>query len=114
MIDPAGRGTGAASPRDPHQRLLESTRQLEAVFYQQMLQAMRQATPTENGLFETSAGEQAFRGLFDESLARLAAARSERGPGMAMYRQMVGHLPPEGMAETPPLGMLERRDGDAR
>jgi len=114
MIGPVGPGlTGATAP-DPRERLLESTRQLEAVFYQQMLQAMRDAAPAEGGLFETSEGEKIFRGLFDETLARLAAEQSERGPGMAMFRQMSGHLPPEEAADVPPLGTLEHRNGVAR
>ncbi|MCL4864513.1 MAG: rod-binding protein [Gemmatimonadales bacterium] len=114
MIGPLGPGLAAGPPPDPRERLLESTRQLEAVFYQQMLQAMRDAAPSEGGLIETSEGEKLFRGLLDETVARLAAGQSERGPGMAMFRQMSGHLPPEEAAEAPPLGTLEHRNGVAR
>lgn len=111
MTGPIPATAAQAPPADARQKLLAATRQLEAVFLEQMLQAMRRATPTEGGLFETSAGEEMFRGLFDETLARLAAAQSERGPGMAMYRQLSRHLPPEEAAGGSPLGTLERRHG---
>lgn len=114
MTGPIGPGPATGPGPSPRERLLESTRQMEAVFYQQMLQAMRQAAPAEGGLFETSQGEEMFRGLFDEALAQIAAEQSERGPGMAMFRQMSGHLPPEEAAAAAPLGTLERRNGVER
>lgn len=114
MIGPVDPGLTGARSTDPRERLLESTRQLEAVFYQQMLQAMRDASPAEGGLVETSEGEKIFRGLLDETVAQLAAGQSERGPGMAMFRQMSRHLPPEEAAEPPPLGTLEHRNGVGR
>lgn len=107
MIGPVG----PASPGDPRTRLLAASRQLEAVFYQQMLQAMRNAAPVEGGLLEASAGETVFRDLFDESLARLAATHSARGPGMAMFRQLSRHLPPAAATGAAPLGTLENRHG---
>lgn len=91
-------------------RLLDAARALEGVFYQQMLQAMRDAVP-DGGLLETSTGEKVFQSMFDEEMARQAAARSERGLAQALYRQLARHLPadPGGTAAQP--GMAEARDG---
>jgi Rod binding domain-containing protein len=80
------------------------------VFYQQMLQAMRDAVP-EGGLLETSTGEKVFQEMFDEEMARQAAAHNERGLAQALYRQLARHLPadPGGTAGLP--GMAEAQDG---
>jgi Rod binding domain-containing protein len=90
--------------------LLDAARALEGVFYQQMLQAMRDAVPS-GGLPETSTGEKVFQGMFDEEMARQAAAQNDRGLAQALYRQLARHLPadPGGTATRP--GMAEVRDG---
>jgi Rod binding domain-containing protein len=77
----------------PHARLMQSAQALEAVFLQQMFQAMREATP-QGGLIEQSAGEQVFRGMLDEQLALEAVKQNERGLAISLYRQLSRHLPP--------------------
>ncbi|MDZ4257302.1 MAG: rod-binding protein [Gemmatimonadales bacterium] len=89
--------------------LLRQAQALEAVFYQQMLQAMRDAMP-EGGVVETSTGERVFREMFDEQMARQAAARSERGLAEALYRQLRRHLPPDAGEITTQPGTASSSD----
>lgn len=113
MTGPApltGGGTAAAAQA---RELLQAARALEGVFYQQMLQAMRDAVP-EGGLLETSTGEKVFREMFDEEMARQAAARSERGLAQALYRQLARHLPADAGGTGAQPGMAEGgHDGGA-
>lgn len=77
----------------PHARLMQSAQALEAVFLQQMFQAMREATP-QGGLMEPTAGEQVFRGMMDEQIAMEAVKQNDRGLAASLYRQLSRHLPP--------------------
>ena len=103
-------GGGTRPPTGDARRLLDAARALEGVFYQQMLQAMRAAVP-EGGVLERSTGEQMFQAMFDEEMARQAAAQNDRGLAQVLYRQLARHLPadPGGTAGQP--GMAEARDG---
>lgn len=95
MTGPVGFPSPAPPPTAGRpEALLRQAQALEAVFYQQMLQAMRDAMP-EGGVVETSMGERVFREMFDEQMARQAAARSDRGLAEALYRQLRRHLPPD-------------------
>jgi len=78
---------------DPRVRLREASATLEGVFLQQLFQAMR-ATIPEGGGTTRSEGERMFTGMLDEQLSQLTAARSTRGLGEAIYRQLSRHLPP--------------------
>ncbi len=80
-------------PADPRVRLREASATLEAVFLQQLFQAMRATVPQESGA-APSEGERMFTGMLDEQLSQLTAARSTRGIGEAIYRQLSRHLPP--------------------
>ena len=102
-----------APPGSDHARLLEQAQALEAVFLQQMLQAMREATP-QGGLLEPSAGEQVFRGILDEQIALEAVKQNDRGLAASLYRQLSRHLPPEGAAPVVLPGTLEVTDGSDR
>lgn len=80
-------------PADPRARLREATATLEGVFLQQLFQAMRATIPEGSGEAR-SEGEKMFTGMLDEQLSQLTAARSSRGIGEAIYRQLSSHLPP--------------------
>jgi Rod binding domain-containing protein len=103
-------GGGTPSTAAEARRLLDAARALEGVFYQQMLQAMRDAVP-EGGVLEASAGEKVFQEMFDEEMARQAAAQNERGLAQALYRQLARHLPADPGATAGQPGMAEARDG---
>jgi Rod binding domain-containing protein len=85
--------TAGHPPADPRVRLREATATLEGVFLQQLFQAMR-ATIPEGGGAPRSEGEKMFTSMLDEQLSQLTAARSTRGIGEAIYRQLSSHLPP--------------------
>lgn len=85
--------TPGHSRADPRARLREASATLEGVFLQQLFQAMR-ATIPEGSNTTRSEGEKMFTGMLDEQLSQLTAARSTRGIGEAIYRQLSRHLPP--------------------
>lgn len=97
-------------PGSDRAKLLAAAQSLEAVFLQQMLQAMRDATP-EGGLIEQSAGERIFRGVLDETMALEAVKQNERGLAASLYQQLSRHLPPEGATAVVNPGTLEAPDG---
>ena len=92
-----GPGTGGAGPlkngSSRSDTLKQVARDFEAVFLQQMLKAMRETVP-EGGLIDMGRSEEMFTGLLDEHIANVAADRSERGIGAALYRQLVGRVQP--------------------
>jgi Rod binding domain-containing protein len=105
-----GVGPAGGSPlRGEHLRLFQAAEALEAVFFRQMLQAMRDATPA-SGLAEESAGEKAFRSMFDDEISRRAVAQNDHGLASALYRQLSRHLPPEETAAAVHLGPPEATD----
>jgi len=78
-------GPAPLSARDL--RLRETARQLEGVFVQQLLKAMRETVP-EGGLLSPSSGEEMFTALFDERVAQAAAGQQENGLGAVLFRQL--------------------------
>ncbi|HVP15600.1 MAG TPA: rod-binding protein [Terriglobales bacterium] len=84
-------GPGSAPPRDDAGQLRRMAHELEGVFLNQLFQAMRASVP-QGGLVEEGAGEEMFRSLLDEQVAREAAARDERGLGEALFRQLARRL----------------------
>ena len=86
-------GPTSGTQPDARARLREASATLEGVFLHQLFQAMR-ATIPEGGALTRSEGEQMFTGMLDEQLSQLTAARSTRGLGEAIYRQLSRHLPP--------------------
>jgi len=93
-IDP-----GPLAPRDL--RLRDATRQMEGVFLQQLLKAMRETVP-EGGLISPSSGEEMFTALFDERIAQSAADRQDRGLGAVLFRQLRAALNASGDADGQP------------
>lgn len=91
---PGGPASGRPAMGSEHARLFKAAQDLEAVFFRQMLQAMRDATPA-TGLATESAGEKAFRSMFDDEISRRAVAQNAHGLAEALYRQLSRHLQPE-------------------
>lgn len=89
VISGAAGGATVAGDRDA--MLREQANRLEAVFFNQMMQAMRAASP-EGGLLQASQGEKLFTGMLDEHIAGLAAGGSDRGIGAALYRQLAARM----------------------
>jgi flagellar protein FlgJ len=73
-------------------RLRQASHDLEGVFLNQLFQAMRATVPHE-GIVAQSGGEDLFDSMLDQRLSELSAARSTRGLGEALYRQLSRHLP---------------------
>lgn len=96
MTAPIGGSPAGTKPApDRHEALRQAAKQLEAVFYNQLLQAMRETIP-EGGVLEKSPGETMFTSMFDEQVASAAVRRN--GIGEALYRQLSRFLPPDGVA----------------
>jgi Rod binding domain-containing protein len=104
-------GTPTSGVTDPARarELLKAAQDLEGVFYRQMLQAMRDASP-EGGIVPASPGETMFRQMFDDVIAGLAVERQQRGLAQQLYRQLARHLPSETGSPAGQPGMAEERD----
>lgn len=83
----AGPVAGGVPPRDDDAALRRAAREMEAIFVQQLLKAMRETVP-EGGLVERSQGEELFTGLMDERIAADTSAQWKRGLGDAIYRAL--------------------------
>jgi flagellar protein FlgJ len=92
-VPPAGRPRplDAPPPRDERAALRRVSHEFEAVFLDQLFQAMRASVP-EGGIIEKTAGEEMFTSMLDERLASVAAQRMDRGIGEALFRQMSRRL----------------------
>ena len=73
--------------------------QLEAVFVNQLFQAMRASVP-QDPVLGNAPGAEMFTQIMDEQLSRQATERMQRGLGEHLYRQLAKRLPetPEGNA----------------
>lgn len=80
---------GATSQSHDEPRLRELCAQLEGVFLEQLMKALRETVP-ESGLTGGGAGEEIFSSLLDGHISNLAAGRLEHGLGAALYRQLRG------------------------
>ena len=69
-------------------RLRAATRLLEGFTYQELFKALRRTIP-EGGAIPGGTGNEIFQDLLDQHIAQVAAMRSERGLGSALYRQFV-------------------------
>lgn len=94
-------GPGNAPKADPRAQLRQASHDLEAVFYGQLLQAMRDTVPDSGGMFEKSQGEQMFTSMLDDQISKLASARTTHGLAESLYRQMSRHLGPDTTIQTP-------------
>jgi flagellar protein FlgJ len=79
----------AAPARLDDEALRRACAQLEGVFLEQLMKALRETVP-DGGLIDGGSGEQIFSSLLDGHLSNNAASRLERGIGAALYRQLRG------------------------
>lgn len=77
--------------RDPRVELRRLAQELEAVFLNQLFQAMRASVP-KDGVLAQGAGEELFTTMLDQKLADEAVRHMERGLSDALYRQLVRRL----------------------
>lgn len=92
--DPAARRVSAANtpgdagdPLMAQKRLHKACTELEGLFIQQLLKAMR-ATVPQDGVLSGGAGEDMFNAMLDEHLAAESARASRAGLGEALYQRM--------------------------
>lgn len=82
-------------------RLRAATRLLEGTFYQELFKAMRETVP-EGGALSGGTGEDMFTGMLDQHISDVAALRSQRGIGQALYRHFT---------RSPGMGRTDAGDG---
>lgn len=85
----AAAGAPGAPARLDDAALRQTCAQLEGVFLEQLMKALRETVP-DGGMFDGGAGEDIFSSLLDSHISNTAAARLERGIGAALYRQLRG------------------------
>lgn len=86
--------TAASRPlgADDDAALRRACTQLEGVFFEHVLKAMRDTIP-EGGVIDGGVGEDIFSGLLDAHLADLTAGRVDGSIAAALYRQLRGGAP---------------------
>lgn len=101
----AAPAASAANPRKPVQpdarvQVRKLSQQLEAVFINQLFQAMRASVPKDEVL-GNAPGQEMFTAMMDERLANESAQRLERGLGENLYRQLARRLPQAAEGNAP-------------
>lgn len=86
---PSAPGMARAGHGDEDAALRRACAQLEGVFFEQVLKAMRDTIP-EGGVIDGGVGEDIFSGMMDAHLASLAADRADGSIAAALYRQLRG------------------------
>ena len=88
-IDPIVAPTASKAPVGDalDARLRQVATQLEGVFVEQLLKAMRDTVDSE-GMGSGSLGEDLFSGMLDQTVADGVADTWDRGIGAAVYRQL--------------------------
>ena len=86
--------TAASRPlgADDDAALRRACAQLEGVFFEHVLKAMRDTIP-EGGVIDGGVGEDFFSGLLDAHLADMTASRVDGSIAAALYRQLRGGAP---------------------
>lgn len=80
-------------------KLKQAAQEFEAVFLQQLLDAMDKTVQREDSVLGGGSAEETWRGMMNQEVARSMAARpggSGFGLAEAIYRQMSASLHPEG------------------
>ena len=73
------------------QKLREAASDFEAIFAQQMLKSMREAT-LKSDLIKVSEGERVFREMLDQHRSEQLADSGSLGLGEMIYKQLRPHL----------------------
>ena len=73
------------------QKLREAASDFEAIFAQQMLKSMREAT-LKSDLIKVSEGERVFREMLDQHRSEQLADSGSLGLGEPIYKQLRPHL----------------------
>jgi flagellar protein FlgJ len=73
------------------QKLREAASDFEAIFAQQMLKSMREAT-LKSDLIKVSEGERVFREMLDQRRSEQLADSGSLGLGEMIYKQLQPHL----------------------
>ena len=73
------------------QKLREAASDFEAIFVQQMLKSMRDAT-LKSDLIKVSEGERVFREMLDQHRSEQLADSGSLGLGEMIYKQLQPHL----------------------
>lgn len=89
---PAGSRLSRAADDRRDARLKDACRQLEAVFWQQLLRAMRRTIPT-GGLLGRSYAKDVYTDLLDEQYALILAGQERAGLGRLLYEQLRAKQP---------------------
>lgn len=95
----AGIHGATPAPASQDEKLRKAAAQLEGVFVEQLLKAMRETVPQGEGAFSGGSGEEMFTGLLDQHLATETPGEWSDGLASALYRQLRARLP-EGSTPT--------------
>lgn len=76
------------APTSPDAKLKHAARQLEGVFVEQLLKAMRETVPQGEGALSGGSGEDMFTGLLDQHLAADTPGEWANGLASSLYRQL--------------------------
>jgi peptidoglycan hydrolase FlgJ len=96
IISEATSGLKSSAPSadtGKERRLREACAGFEAIMLQQILALARRSVP-EGGLLDGGYGEEMFRSMHDDQLARKMAGSGGLGFGEMLYRQLSAHLDP--------------------
>ena len=104
----ASRAAPSASGPTDDARLRQACAQLEGVFLEQLMKALRDTVP-EGGVIDGGAGEDIFASLLDGQLSAAAAPRFDRGLGAALYRQFRAGPAAEAAPAPTPFASVEVR-----
>lgn len=85
LLQTGSPGSSGAAHSD--NRLREACRQLEAVFWNQLLQAMEDTIP-KGGALEGGFEQEIYSEMLFEQFALLLSRHTENGPGELLYRQL--------------------------
>ncbi len=84
-------------------KLKQAAKDFEAIFVQQMLEAMDKTVDRENSILSGGSSEQYFRSMLNEEISKSMTNRlggSGFGLADAIYRQMAGQIKPQAGAGT--------------
>jgi len=91
-IHKAAVNLAAPAKRDDHAALKKAANQLQAVFLNQLFQAMRASLPKDSESGADGGGEEMFTSMMDERISQLVAPKLSRGVSDALYQQLARRL----------------------